>query len=395
MKSRRRRNLIWALALLACPVMPTQLAAQTPVAAIVETPSSDVLTLDQWQRVDDSVDRALAWLASEQNRDGSFPTMPQGQPGVTGLCVLAFLAQGHLPGEGPYGETVQRGLDYIISCQQANGIVALLAPRGPQISRAIGHEIGYTICYNHAIGGLVLCEAFAMEGANRAQAVEPVIEKALRVTLEMQNWPKDLEVDKGGWRYLDDYEQYDSDLSITGWQLMFLRSAKNAGFEVEPEPINRGVEYVRRCFRQDLGRFTYKLESRDRSTRAMAGAGILALAHAGLHNTPEAQRAGDWLLQAKFDRYNSPGSGQTQVDTNERYHYGLLTCCQAMYQLGGRHWAEFYPRTVEVLLNAQAIDGSWERENHHNDNAFGNAYTTAVGVLALGAPNQLLPIFQR
>lgn len=384
----RRTLVILGFAFLAALVCHGRLSAQ-------ETPSTDVLSPQQWQRVDDAVDRALDWLAAQQQRDGSFPTLSQGQPGVSGLCVLAFLSHGHLPGEGAYGETVQRGVDYIISCQKQNGLLALVAPRGPQLSRAVDHSIGYTVSYNHAIGGLVLSETFAMEGGARAQAVEPVIKKALQVTLEMQNWPKDLDVDKGGWRYLDDYEEYDSDLSITGWQLMFLRSAKNAGFEVDEDPINRGVEYVRRCFLQDLGRFTYKLEGRDRSTRAMAGAGILALAHSGLHNTPEAQQAGDWLLKARFDRYNAPGRGQSYVDSNERYHYGLLTCCQAMYQLGGRHWAEFYPPTVEVLLDAQAPDGSWERESHDNDKAFGNVYTTAIGVIALGAPNQLLPVFQR
>lgn len=360
-----------------------------------DVPSPEVLSADQWQRVDDSVDRALAWLAAQQQRDGSFPTLPQGQPGVTGLCVLAFMSQGHLPGEGQYGQVVQRGIDFIASCQKQNGIIAFVAPNGPQISRAVDHQIGYTVCYNHAIGGLVLSESFAMEGAERAKAIEPVIEKALAVTLDMQNWPKDQPEDEGGWRYLDDYEQYDSDLSITGWQLMFLRSAKNAGFDVSPEPIQRGVEYVRRCFRQDLATFTYKLEPRNRSSRAMAGAGILALAHSGLHRTEEAQLAGDYLLQCRFDFYNRPGSGQPYVDSNERYHYGLLTCSQAMYQLGGRHWAEFYPRTVDVLLSGQAYDGSWPPEKHTNDEPFGNAYTTAIGVIALGAPNQLLPIFQR
>ena len=381
--------------LLSCPLSALHSVAQAPAAAVLETPSADVLTADEWERVDGSVDRALAWLASQQQRDGSFPTLPQGQPGVSGLCVLAFMAHGHLPGEGPYGETVQRGVDYIISCQKQNGLLALVAPNGPTMSRAVSHAVGYPLCYNHAIGALVLSETYAMEGAERAKAVEPVIEKALRATLEMQNWPKDHEVDKGGWRYLDDNGDVDSDLSITGWQLMFLRSAKNAGFDVDEEPIARGVEYVRRCFREDIKRFTYMLVPEDRSTRAMSGAGVLALAHSGLHNTREAQVAGDFLLQAQFDTYNAPGRGQTHIDDSERYHYALLTCSQAMYQLGGRHWEEFFPPMVKVLLDAQAADGSWAPESNHNDTPFGNAYTTAIGVIALGAPNQLLPIFQR
>jgi hypothetical protein len=66
-----------------------------------------------------------------------------------------------------------------------------------------------------------------------------------------------------------------------------------------------------------------------------------------------------------------------------------------MYQLGGEHWREFYPRAVKTMLANQQADGSWPVESHFNDGKFGNAYTTALIVLALGAPNQFLPIYQR
>jgi hypothetical protein len=127
----------------------------------------------------------------------------------------------------------------------------------------------------------------------------------------------------------------------------------------------------------------------------MAGAGILALAHSGEHHTSEAQRAGDWILNSGFQRYNAPSRGNASIHGDDRYHYGLLTCSQAMYQLGGRHWAEFFPPMAEVLMSSQKKDGSWEPERHRFDRALGNAYTTAIGVLALSPSNQLLPIFQR
>ena len=66
-----------------------------------------------------------------------------------------------------------------------------------------------------------------------------------------------------------------------------------------------------------------------------------------------------------------------------------------MYQLGGRHWEQFYPRVVRTLVENQQPDGAWEAESHFHDGQFGNAYTTALMVMALGAPNQLLPVFQR
>lgn len=356
---------------------------------------ADVLTESQWEEVNDSVDLALEWLVTQQNPDGSFPTRPTGQPAVSSLCVMAFLAQGHLPGEGKYGKSLTKALDFIATCQKKNGVLALVAPNGGRVSRNVQHTVGYTVGYNHAIAGLVLSESYAMSGASEAKAIQPVIQKALGVSFLMQDWPKDQSRDEGGWRYLDDYEDIDSDLSITGWQLMFLRSAKNAGFEVEERRIDRAVSYIKRCFLEDAGTFTYKLETQNRASRGMAGAGILALAHSGLHNTREAQSAGDWILASGFQQYNAPGRVTGDIRRDDRYHYGLLTCSQAMYQLGGRHWQEFFPPMVEVLLSGQNRDGSWQPSFHHLDGAFGNAYTTSIGVIALSASNQLLPIFQR
>jgi len=59
----------------------------------------------------------------------------------------------------------------------------------------------------------------------------------------MQDWGGKEEKNVGGWRYLNKRYPHlnDSDLSVTGWQLMFLRSAKNAGFDVPEKNINDGV----------------------------------------------------------------------------------------------------------------------------------------------------------
>jgi hypothetical protein len=214
----------------------------------------------------------------------------------------------------------------------------------------------------------------------------------------MQRWPKDLPKDRGGWRYIDQYNQDDSDLSITGWNLMFLRSARNAGFEVPKQPIDDAVAYVRRCYAREFGVFEYVAghPAEDDRSRAMAGAGILALAHAGLHGAPEAKQSGEFILRHDFDQYNALMSfGHKHESSHDRYHYSLFNCCQGMYQLGGTYWQQFFPRTVATLLANQQADGSWPADDHAFDAQFGNAYTTALVVMSLGAPNQLLPIFQR
>jgi hypothetical protein len=355
-----------------------------------DDPQLKVLSADEWRRLDTSIDRALAWLASQQKADGSFPTLDRGQPGVTSFCVLAFMAHGHSPGQGEYGERLDLATNYILACQRESGLINLLGPEGPRIQTAIDPQIGEPAAYSHAISSLALSEMYGMGQPKRAQQLERSINKSLTVTYEMQHWPKDLDVDKGGWRYVTDDGPRDSDLSITGWQLMFLRSARNAGFDVPQKRIDEAIEYIRRTFNNDTGTFGYTTGRGDGSTRAMAGAGILALAHAGLHNSPEAQRAGKWLLAHDFDDYNSSIGNPV-----ERYHYSLFNSCQAMYQLGGTYWEKFFPRTVAALLSHQQPDGSWDAEGLQRDRQFGNAYTTALVVLALGSPNQFLPVFQR
>jgi hypothetical protein len=216
------------------------------------------------------------------------------------------------------------------------------------------------------------------------------IKRALAATLEMQRWPKDQPHDLGGWRYIVDEGPDDSDLSITGWHLMFLRSARNAGFEVGQEPIDDAVNYVRRTFDRQYGTFGYTIERVTNRSRAMAGAGILALAHAGFHDSVEAKGAAEWLLLHSLDQYNTNFGIRA-----DRYHYSLFNACQGMYQMGSPYWEKFFPHTVATLLANQQADGSWDAENLQRDRPFGNAYTTALVVLSLGAPNQFLPVFQR
>jgi hypothetical protein len=351
---------------------------------------SDVLTAAEWQRVDSAVDRALIWLAAQQQPDGSFPTLDRGQPGVTSLCVLAFMAHGHMPGEGEYGRVLERATQFILRCQKPNGLVSLYGPEGTELSRDIDQTLGVTGAYNHAISSLTLSEMYGIQ-PGRSEPIQQAIAKALSATLQMQRWPKDRPEDIGGWRYISYKPESESDLSITGWQLMFLRSARNAGFNVPKQAIDQAVGYVRRTFDREFGSFRYVIGKTQYGSRAMGGAGVLALAHAGFHNSREAQQAGQWILEHRFDVYNA----ENPPGMHDRYHYSLFNCCQGMYQLGSPFWEKFFPPTVRVVLQGQRADGSWEAESYQRDRQFGNAYTTALVVLSLGAPNQFLPVFQR
>jgi len=344
----------------------------------------DVLTPSQWSQVDRSLARALAWLATQQKGDGSFPTMKTGQPAVTALCVLAFLSAGHLPGEGRYGTAIDKGIDYILSCQYPNGLMTLLYPSMPMQR----HNPAHTAHYNHAIAALVLSEAYGMSAGRTNRRIRSAVEGALEYAFKRLPVKRD-SIDKGGWRYANRRTNIDSDLSVTSWHLMFLRSSKNAGFDVPAKYIDEALAFVRRCYTPKDPSFFYGLKGGTRHTsRGMIGAGILSLSLGGQHQTREAQQAGQRILRLSFKQYN------TGKNKNDRYFYGAFYCSQAMFQLGGRYWAEFFPAMLGTLVRNQRPDGSWHAEAV-KDKAFGNAYSTALAVLTISTPYQLLPVFQR
>jgi len=350
-------------------------------------PLAAVLSPAKWQQVENAVDRALAWMASKQAADGSFATLPAGQPGVTSLATMAFLSRGHQPGLGPYGQRIGRAIDFVLSCQKANGLISLQKndPRDEQETAT------YAAVYNHAISGLMLGEAYGQVTGQRAKAAKQAIERALKFSRELQLRPKPL-LEKGGWRYTKVSDTGESDLSVTGWQLMFMRSAKNAEFEVPQAYADEAIAYVRRCWDERSGIFYYTTRkgSGAKFSRGMVGAGILSLSLAGQHQTPMARAAGDWLLAHPYRRFGE------LIGPSDQFFYSTYYCSQAMAQLGGRYWEQFFPPLAEVLLSSQAANGSWPLEVDGGGEAvFGNVYTTAMAVLSLTPPYQLLPVYQR
>ena len=385
-----------AVVILATIVSASTVLAQAEVKPR-KAPSRKILTAKQWKQLDESVERGLQWLATQQQEDGSFKSLDPAQPAVTSFCLMAFLAQGKSPADGQYQQQLEKAVDYIIAQQKPNGLIATTGPDRVPIPRDVEHQsVGQTSVYNHAISGLALAEAYGQCNPDQAKRISPVIEKAIEATLEMQNWEGKYSHNAGGWRYLrKTFPLYDSDLSVTGWQLMFLRSAKNAGFDVPEESIDAAVKYVENCFLPDKDRRVHAYWSKRRNavTRAMAGAGVLAMAHAGKHDSQEALDSGDWILAHDFSDYNSDQAAYGSDWPKDRYHYGSIICTQAMYQLGGKYWEKFFPPLVNVLLANQQANGSWPPEK--KEELYGSCYSTSLSILSLSVPNQMLPIFQR
>ena len=171
--------------------------------------------------VDRAVDRGFEFLRKSQREDGAFDQ----NIAVHGLAVMAFLARGHVPGSGPDGERVERGLGFTISEQREDG--AILG-RGGRM-------------YGHGICSLLLAEAAGMSKNDRVMAA---LRKACELILRAQAEPKSPQ-HTGGWRY--EPRSRDADISVTGWQLLALRAAKDCGVKIPGEAIESAVGFVKRC----------------------------------------------------------------------------------------------------------------------------------------------------
>ncbi|WP_157605144.1 prenyltransferase/squalene oxidase repeat-containing protein [Schlesneria paludicola] len=376
-----------ALIILWC-VMAGQARSEEPRAveflrrARSET-SGRVLSPPQWTQLDLTVDNGLKYLATQQEADGSFPTLPHAKPGVTGLCILAFLSRGHLPNEGPYGRHLQLAVEYILSVQRQDGLFT----NQPVEATLTSHGVSHVAMYNHGICGLMLSELYGTTGSFQNESVRKAIVKGLAFSQARQSQTSVLGKVTGGFDYLIPSRSHPGlDLPITSCHLLFFRSAKNAGFDVPADCALDAMRYVKSCY--DAKGHTFSYRDQQTFSRGLTGCGILALSLAGEYETEMARDAGDWLLEQSFEQFNRSRSG------HDRYFYSAYYCSQAMFQLGGRYWNRYYPPVLATLAKHQRADGGWDREFGDTDR-YGNAYSSSLAILALTPPYQLLPIFQR
>jgi hypothetical protein len=312
--------------------------------------------------LDEAIARALARLAETQNADGSWDSGRFGKNvAITALACLAVMADGNMPGRGPYGEVIDRGLDFVLSTASENGLLAADAANGPM--------------YGHGFATLFLGEVYGMtQGGGdtaRAQRVHETLVRAVRLIEQTQN-------EEGGWRY--NPVPYDADSSVTICQIMALRSARNAGLEVSSRVIDKAVAYVRRCQNPDGG-FKYQADS-GASAWPRSAAGVASLFYAGIYEDDAIDRG------LRYLEINAmPGVVVTQ--SRAHYFYGHYYAVQAMYLAGGPSWATWWPAVREELLATQNGDGSW------SDRSVGDTYGTAMALIVLQMPKRYLPIFQK
>ena len=308
--------------------------------------------------VDKAVSAGLEWLAKNQRKDGTYPGQYGQTSAIVGLAGMAFLSKVCTPGRGPYGDEINKCLDYVLAHQAPNGSLDATPDGGGM--------------YSHGIATLFLCECSGMVDRERQKKMNQVLPKALKLILTAQQIPKAPE-HKGGWRY--DPTRADSDISISGWCLMALRSARLNGAPVPKAAIDDAVAYVLKMRDPHSGGFGYSGPGSPPST-ARTGVALLCLELTGHHDDEITRKAGDFILNSSF--VNDPFRA-----------YATYYCAQGMFQLGGEYWEKFAEQLYTHVLASQHQDGHWEGEQ------YGPAYGTVMNLLALTVSYRQLPIYQR
>ena len=340
-----------------------------------------------------AAERGLVVLAERQRSDGSWSgdvgyktedhyrawNYDEPHLGVTALAGMAFMAGGHVPGRGAYGDVVEKAVDSVIGQMQPNGYFQ-------------AHE---SRMYSHAFATLFLAEACGM---SENELLRPALQKAVDLIVDSQN--RD-----GGWRYTPYTE--DADMSVSACQVMALRAARNIGLQVPRSTIDRAVKYVRDSAVRPgdrvphmpwsdtpprPGAFYYQPlhatgNEGSRVTWPLTAAGVTILTHAGIHADRDIDAGLDYL-----ERYHERTNEVWGLTNQGHYYfwYGHYYAVQAFHMAGGERYQRYFRELERVLLRMQSADGSWP-----NRTGPGSNYSTATACLLLQIPREYLPIFER
>jgi hypothetical protein len=201
----------------------------------------------------------------------------------------------------------------------------------------------------------------------------------------------------GGWRYLKGYR---GDMSMFGWQLMALKSARTAGLDVPDEAFDRAIDFLLvhgRAQRQRKqsrygGLAGYRIavdrngtETVEPPKPSMTAEALFCKQMLGIDRQhPSYNEAVEYLLQ------NSPRRSKQNL---YYWYYGTL----AMYQHGGEPWRRWNQALRDTLVADQRTDGdfagSWNPRAPWGDFG-GRVFSTALSALCLEVYYRFLPLYQ-
>jgi hypothetical protein len=343
------------------------------------------------EATESAVRAALDWLVRHQHPDGSWRALEfalrckticrnldaeagtgQGSKdydlGVTALAVLAFTGAGEnhkRSADLRYKECLRKALDWILRQQQRSS--------DQTINGRFGKSVHHNSMYEHAIATMAITELLILSG-DSLHLKRPV-KRAMRYCLRAQN--------KGaGWRY--DYQGDDSDVSMTGWMVLALKTGEAAPIALPDVLYDTAFADTRKyisAMTDGTGWTHYRERSKDRSgLPCMTAVGVLSRIFAGDKPASYRNRRGVKCLMKNLPRW--AGSNTSAVNFYYWY-YGTY----ALFQSGGDDWLTWNAAMQDALLNSQRRggideDGSWDPVGRWSRPG-GRVYSTALGAMTL------------
>jgi len=335
-------------------------------------------------KINDSLVKALDYLAQKQTDEGSWPGVYAGNAGIAGLALMAFVGADCVPKK--YSSNIKQAINFLKSKYTPSSDYE---PGSKDATYYGGLIHTNNPMYEHGIATLALIEAIVELDDS---SLEPIIEDAIQLIIRTQNTehkPEILEgpvnadsLHYGGWRYNPD--STDSDISITGWQILALKAGLMAGFTIPEWSLQKAADFLRACYDKDEQAFTYRVGSGETGC-VRAGIGALGLQLCGYTDDPLIPPTLRYMQDnPPVWEYEDPGAGFPF------YYWYYAT--RAMLNAGGDDWRVWKRWMCRLLVDHQNEDGSWEGALEETNMTI---YTTAIGALMLELCCGHLPIYMR
>lgn len=298
----------------------------------------------------DSLIKALWWLAKVQKPDGSWGTTAK--PAFTGLALLTFLAHGETPTSKHFGTTVKKAMQWLVN-----------DPINTNMNNG----------YPHAIKTYAIAEAYAMTGVSM---LGDKMNKCVRVLIDGQQ-------DGGSYNYKYNRNQERQDLSFAGWNYQALKAAYGAGCEEKGlnEAIYKAIEWLKNNSVDDA-KFPYSTKNNEPSTakskHTMRAVGVLCLQLFGEGGAGEIKD--DLNDIAKGDLANLNWNNPPKESL-----YGWYYATQAMFQAGGAKWRPWNRKFQKEIGDAQHPEGYWVYPGDYHGGNVGDDITQKVYATTLCA----------
>jgi len=349
----------FALALFSLAATPLCAADNAPI--ISDAPDTIVVE----PKTEEIIKGALKYMAAQQAPNGAWSGNGGEHPvAMTGYALMAFMACGNLPTGGEYARAVSNGVGFLLANVREDGFINSMGPSG-------GNK--QSNMYDHGIATIALGEVY---GQTQDALLKAKLGQAVKLILASQS-------SAGGWRYNPRPES--ADISVTVLQLVALRCAKNAGFDVPQSTIDHAVEFVRTCYDEGSGGFTYEPHNHAPGF-ARTAAAIYSLQVCGIYNDPKIATGSRYLLQNK--------------NNDEFYTYGHFYAAPAQYMIGGDTWKQWYAQMNEKFCkDVKSFDKDptlkyWTGVDG-NAQGVGAIYPTAIYTTVLAIPYHYIPLYQR